>query len=251
MYNEGFIPLETKQYTIQLGDTLRELAEQNGTSVDYIISINPHIVPSSLEVGQKVILPKKINFASCPKGTMPYIVQEGDTLCQIAIKFNVSISQIMKSNPTLNPYSLFVGQRICIPKTWEAYSNKDYNVSFMYPALWENTKLQRHEGRDGFFQVAAIRSRKPLRNVCRYEAFNTKRSYGTNPKFINLSIEKQSASLIYPSNDQPSSNQDISALLVEYPQNIEIDNKSYNYLILWASKYYIRQIGSTLSFLKY
>lgn len=45
----------------------------------------------------------------------PYFVQPGDTLYRIAARFNVPVAAILTANPGLDPYSLYVGQRILIP----------------------------------------------------------------------------------------------------------------------------------------
>lgn len=187
----------------------------------------------------------------CPNDTEPYIIQEGDTLYQIAMKFNVTLDTLVKSNPYVNPYMLFVGQTICIPRRWKTYSNDEFNVSFMYPSAWNKTDKDKYEGEDGFFQLAAIDTRRPINNVSRHEAFNRKRDYGSNPKFIKLEVENQDAYLIYPSFDQDQDMNNISALIVKYPKPIKLNQKAYNYLILWCNKGHIRHIGNTLRFNRY
>lgn len=251
MYFQNNFQSGAKPYIIKGEDTLDKIAEKHGTSIDFLVSLNPHLVPSNFKVGQKILVPHITTQAGCPKGNMPYIVQEGDSLCRIAIKFNVSINQIIRANPTLNPYKILIGQSIYIPKTWEAYSNKDYNVSFMYPAQWKKVNSERYEGKDGFFQVAAIGSRRSMSSVFKHESYGRKRDYGSKPKFITLEIENQSSCLIYPSEDQDYRMKKISALIIKYPKIIRINNMMYNYMILWSNKEYIRQIGSTVSFLVY
>jgi murein DD-endopeptidase MepM/ murein hydrolase activator NlpD len=44
-----------------------------------------------------------------------YIIQEGDTLNEIAIRFGVSMDDILSANQIENPNALFIGQRILIP----------------------------------------------------------------------------------------------------------------------------------------
>ena len=188
---------------------------------------------------------------ACPNGTESYIIQEGDSLYQIAEKFNISLDSLLRANPYINPYMLFVGQIICIPKMWNSYSNDELNVSFMYPATWNETSEDKYEGDDGFFQLAAIGTQRPVNKVCRHEAFNRKRNYGSNPKFISIQIENQNGYLIYPSFDQDQDMDNISALIVRYPKPIRLDHKVYNYLILWCSKGYIRHLGNTLRFNRY
>src|SRR5690349_17549038 len=44
-----------------------------------------------------------------------YIVQRGDTLFLISVRFNVSMSAIMSANGIANPNIIYVGQRLVIP----------------------------------------------------------------------------------------------------------------------------------------
>jgi lipoprotein-anchoring transpeptidase ErfK/SrfK len=52
--------------------------------------------------------------ASCPIGTSPYIVRPGDTLASIASIFSTTIQTIIATNPGIDPFRLFIGQKICI-----------------------------------------------------------------------------------------------------------------------------------------
>ncbi|MDP4132379.1 MAG: LysM domain-containing protein [Bacillota bacterium] len=51
----------------------------------------------------------------CAKGTIPYVIQPGDTSWIIAHRFNTSVNAISKANPGLNLTHLNIGQIICIP----------------------------------------------------------------------------------------------------------------------------------------
>ncbi|HZK35200.1 MAG TPA: LysM domain-containing protein, partial [Bacillota bacterium] len=55
--------------------------------------------------------------SQCPQGTMPYIVQSGDTFYKLAARFNTTVEAIIAANPGVNPNMLMVGQQICIPGT--------------------------------------------------------------------------------------------------------------------------------------
>jgi len=46
---------------------------------------------------------------------IPYIVQEGDTLYEIALRFNVSVEDLIEANHLENPDQLRVGQELLIP----------------------------------------------------------------------------------------------------------------------------------------
>ena len=44
-----------------------------------------------------------------------YTIQEGDTLDQVAFDHNTTVAQLLRLNPTIDPTSLQVGQKIVVP----------------------------------------------------------------------------------------------------------------------------------------
>lgn len=70
-----------------------------------------------------IILIGLLSVQARPVSAMPagqeegptYIIQEGDTLNEIAIRFGVSLDDILSANQIENPNALFIGQRILIP----------------------------------------------------------------------------------------------------------------------------------------
>lgn len=48
-------------------------------------------------------------------GVRTYTVQSGDTLWQISIRFGISLEDIIKANPNINPAQIYPGQQINIP----------------------------------------------------------------------------------------------------------------------------------------
>jgi LysM repeat protein len=44
-----------------------------------------------------------------------YIVQSGDTLSSIAVRFNILVNDLMAANPSVDPNALAVGQQLVIP----------------------------------------------------------------------------------------------------------------------------------------
>ena len=50
-----------------------------------------------------------------PAVTKTYTVQDGDSFSSIARKFNTTISEIQKLNPSVNPQNLSVGLKLNIP----------------------------------------------------------------------------------------------------------------------------------------
>ena|GEM_PF-758624 len=96
-------------YIIQPGDTLFAIARAYNVTVDSILRANPGINPNFLRVGQRICIPV------CPENHTTYIIRPGDTLFRIAQLFNVTVDSIIRANPGIDPNSLRVAQRICIP----------------------------------------------------------------------------------------------------------------------------------------
>lgn len=45
----------------------------------------------------------------------PYTIRPGDTLYNVAQRYNTTVDAIMRVNPGINPFNLLVGQVIFIP----------------------------------------------------------------------------------------------------------------------------------------
>lgn len=55
-----------------------------------------------------------VTAVPCPSGVY-WVVEKDDTLWSISQQLKVSIESILKSNPSIEPDNLRIGQRICIP----------------------------------------------------------------------------------------------------------------------------------------
>lgn len=55
------------------------------------------------------------NQKNCPVSSLPYVIQEGDTLYKIAESYNTTAEQIISANRDLNIYNLQPGRAICVP----------------------------------------------------------------------------------------------------------------------------------------
>ena len=105
-------PEGTQAYTVQRGDTLWNLSQTHGVSLQSILDLNPGVNPQNLQIGSTICIPA----ASTPSaGAFLYMIQRCDTICGIARKFYVSVASILRINPGICPGCLQVGTCINIP----------------------------------------------------------------------------------------------------------------------------------------
>lgn len=107
-------------YVIQPGDTLAIIASRFGVTVQDILRVNPILQT------QAFIFPGQIIHIPIP-GEMPvprvslYIVQPGETLNGIALRFNIPVGALLQANPQItDPNLIFPGQIIAIPLPYGA-----------------------------------------------------------------------------------------------------------------------------------
>ena len=120
-------------YTVQEGDTLYDIAQRFGVSVEELMEANEITDPASLSLGQRLVIPgqepgqvpegaasPEAEAATATPTTTPtaegvYIVQEGDHPSSIAEQFGISPEELMEANGITDPTSLKVGQELIIP----------------------------------------------------------------------------------------------------------------------------------------
>ncbi len=109
----------TTTYIVQKGDTLYKIADKFGVAVNKIKELSGFI-SNDLYIGQKLTIPVNPNAQDEDKDDTPsqnetftYLVQPGDSLYQIADKFDTSVTQIKQLN-RLSSNSLQVGQKLII-----------------------------------------------------------------------------------------------------------------------------------------
>ena len=114
-------------YVVVEGDTLFGIATKFNTDLQTLLALNPTISPETLliHVGDKIIIPGPNTLLPSPTplptgikaGTLlDYTIVSGDSLEALATRFNSTVEQILKANPTIkNANDIQVGQRIKIP----------------------------------------------------------------------------------------------------------------------------------------
>ncbi|MCE0488013.1 LysM peptidoglycan-binding domain-containing protein [Ornithinimicrobium sediminis] len=127
-------------YTVRPGDTLYDIAEARGTTVQALVARNSLAQGGRwLTPGQRLSVPGKASSSSDTssqsstttsrsKGAT-VTVRPGDTLSHIALQHGVSVRDIMKANSVTNPRLIFPGQKLTIPGTESSSSSRSKDTS--------------------------------------------------------------------------------------------------------------------------
>jgi LysM repeat protein len=102
-------------YVVQRGDTLYSIARRYGTTVEAIASANGIANPSLIQVGQTLRISSSGGVSPAPSGGTTYVVQPGDNLFRIALRYGMSYLYLAQYNGIMDPSHIYVGQVIRIP----------------------------------------------------------------------------------------------------------------------------------------
>lgn len=106
-------------YVVKTGDTLKTIAARFGTTWQTLAALNNIANANYIFVGQQLLIsgtvPSYPQPQPVPNTSNVYIVQPGDTLFTIAVKFNRTVAALMTANNIYNANLVYSGQRLVIP----------------------------------------------------------------------------------------------------------------------------------------
>jgi membrane-bound lytic murein transglycosylase D len=106
-----------RTHKVRSGDTLWGVARRYGVTVPSLAAANGLTSKSQLVAGTKLRIPGGSGSGNKPEAEasrMTYQVRRGDTLTEIADRFNVSVQQLMTWNQIRRSSSLRTGQRLVV-----------------------------------------------------------------------------------------------------------------------------------------
>lgn len=212
----GTCPPGTASYIVQAGDTYSALARRFNTSVEAIATANPGVNPNALRIGQNLCIPAAAPEIpqepapeppfTCPPGSLVATIQAGDTLSALAQKYNTTVEAILLLNPGLDPDSLQVARRVCIPGSQpSACPSGSFAYSVKSGDTWYALARQYN------VTVDAIRRLNPGINPDRLQIGQTLCIPGTNPE-----LEAEESSELF-AESEPEALQPESANAAEAP----------------------------------
>ncbi len=101
-------------YVVGWGDSLSLIAARYGTTVSAIAQANGLTNPNLIYVGQRLTIPGGSSPSTTGSGL--YVVQRGDTLSAIAVRYQTTVQQLVQMNGLTNPNLIAVGQRLAVPQ---------------------------------------------------------------------------------------------------------------------------------------
>ncbi len=113
-------------YIMQPGDTLAAVARRYNTTVQFLVRLNGIVNPNALVIGQVLAVPGPGNnppggtvaptvIPSVPIGTRTHVVQPGENLFRISLRYGTTINVLMALNGISNPNRIFAGQVLRLP----------------------------------------------------------------------------------------------------------------------------------------
>ncbi|MBN2302872.1 MAG: LysM peptidoglycan-binding domain-containing protein [Anaerolineae bacterium] len=108
------------QHTVKAGENLTRIAEQYGTTVAAIVQANNITNPNLIHAGLVLTIPLPVpgvtpTPAPPPVTEIVHVVQAGENLFRISLKYNLLTSIVADYNGITNSSLIYVGQEIRIP----------------------------------------------------------------------------------------------------------------------------------------
>jgi len=105
-------------HTVQRGENLFRIAQRYGVTVEALAQANGVTNPAFIYAGQQLTIPGSgtpTTPSQPPVGGNVHVVQLGENLFRIALKYNLDYYYLARYNNITNPAMIYVGQPIRIP----------------------------------------------------------------------------------------------------------------------------------------
>lgn len=138
---------DVRVYVVRPGDTLFEIAQNYGLTVEALGQANNLADPNVIEVGAQLKIPavssNATQQATAPSGsenTKLHLVSAGETLGEIAKMYDVSLSALVEVNGITDPNVLEVGELLQIPGAG-ATTQSDATTLLAMPIMQQSLPL--------------------------------------------------------------------------------------------------------------
>ena len=104
---------ETEQYTVEAGQTVSDLQIRNLVSRHTLETANPGVNLDNLQAGQTLCIPPQNVPCTLPE---TYTLADCETLESVAMRFNLPVGSLLRSNPCLAPQDFEAGVTVVLPR---------------------------------------------------------------------------------------------------------------------------------------
>lgn len=132
-------------YTVKSGDSLSRIAARQGVTLSALRSAN-NLSGDLIRVGQKLVIPDggSLSRGALASGArrkqgLQVVVDQGDTISSIAMRYNVSAADLILYNDIENPRLINPGQTLLIPSGSDAGSAVPTRTSSTPPPTVRST----------------------------------------------------------------------------------------------------------------
>lgn len=101
-------------HVVRWGESLFLIARRYGTTTSAIVSANNLRNPNYVYAGQRLVIPTS-GSSPAAANTSTHVVQRGDRLSTIAVRYGTTVSYLASLNGLRNPNFIWVGQRLRVP----------------------------------------------------------------------------------------------------------------------------------------
>lgn len=121
----------TTEITVEPGDSIMKLARRHNSSAEELRKLNPSITRwPRIQIGQRIVVPSTVSGTATslqpqaepspanqsPADTTEFRLRRGDSLNQLARRFNTTAERIKELNPQISNWRrLQIGQKVIVP----------------------------------------------------------------------------------------------------------------------------------------
>jgi len=109
----------TITYVVMAGDNLTRIAARFNTTVGTLVQLNGIVNPNLIKVGQQLRIPgvAPVTPVPAPQPQRPatHVVQRGENLYRISLRYGVRLDQLARVNGITNVNRIYVGQVLVLP----------------------------------------------------------------------------------------------------------------------------------------
>ncbi|MCP9885039.1 LysM peptidoglycan-binding domain-containing protein [Synechococcus sp. ATX 2A4] len=112
------LPGLAAQHVVKPGETLSEIAERYGVSLNRLMQLNGIKDPDLVTAGTRLTVPGAAGSGSAPSGgggRGSYTVKPGETLSEIADRLGTTVQRLIELNGIRNPDMVTEGTRLVVP----------------------------------------------------------------------------------------------------------------------------------------